>query len=405
MSVCPSSVIVTDAAFPAVVVVPVWAPLSSMMIEATPQQISSAAKSTVTSVLFHIASFGSGAISVMTATEQAYAEARAQYPETTAEEGEHLFRAQNCGGCHGTLNGDQAPRSAPDLSIETARVRPDWLVSYLIEPQPILPSGSPVGSSARMPSFRLSDGEASVLIDQITDIAGTFDLPASPKLPPLSQFSMTKAHRLIEEQLPCLGCHRLGGEGGVIGPDLSSLANRLQPAFVQGLIEQPHALLPDTVMPRLGLLDSEIEAGRRVLAPTRPGTGTARLPGVPGPAARRRDGHDSWGAPLQTLLHCLPWVSGWWRRFQCRGLADEAPNFSDADYMSSRPDDTLFDGIAAGGRILGKSHHMPAWGGTLSNDDISALVRYLRVLGECEGPEWSRDGAAPDPEAPEKHES
>ena len=69
--------------------------------------------------------------------------------------------------------------------------------------------------------------------------------------------------------------------------------------------------------------------------------------------------------------------------------------------MSTRPDDTLFDGIAAGGKILGKSHRMPAWAATLSDSDIAALVGYLRVLCACEGPAWSRDGKVADPKRTE----
>ncbi len=61
--------------------------------------------------------------------------------------------------------------------------------------------------------------------------------------------------------------------------------------------------------------------------------------------------------------------------------------------MSLRPDDTLFDAIAAGGYILGKSNRMPAFGQTLSNAEMRGLVRYIRELCRCEGPAWSRDGA------------
>ena len=61
--------------------------------------------------------------------------------------------------------------------------------------------------------------------------------------------------------------------------------------------------------------------------------------------------------------------------------------------MSARPDDTLFDGSHAGGRILNKSHFMPAWGTTLSAAEIRELVTYIRTLCRCQGPEWSRDDA------------
>jgi mono/diheme cytochrome c family protein len=60
--------------------------------------------------------------------------------------------------------------------------------------------------------------------------------------------------------------------------------------------------------------------------------------------------------------------------------------------MARRPDDTLFDGIFAGGYILNESNRMPAWGETLSREQIRALVGYLRKLCRCRGPEWGTAG-------------
>ena len=61
--------------------------------------------------------------------------------------------------------------------------------------------------------------------------------------------------------------------------------------------------------------------------------------------------------------------------------------------MSKRPDDTLFDGIHAGGSVLNKSHFMPAWGHSFSAEEIRELVKHIRSLCRCEGPAWSRDDA------------
>src|SRR5258705_13731655 len=61
--------------------------------------------------------------------------------------------------------------------------------------------------------------------------------------------------------------------------------------------------------------------------------------------------------------------------------------------MSLRPDDALFDAIAGGGAIMGKSPRMPAFGATLSPPEIRSLVAYIRALCACQGPAWSRDGS------------
>jgi mono/diheme cytochrome c family protein len=59
--------------------------------------------------------------------------------------------------------------------------------------------------------------------------------------------------------------------------------------------------------------------------------------------------------------------------------------------MSQRPDDTLFDGVYAGGYILNKSQLMPAYGHTLDSEQILDLVKYMRTLCDCTGPGWSTD--------------
>jgi mono/diheme cytochrome c family protein len=63
---------------------------------------------------------------------------------------------------------------------------------------------------------------------------------------------------------------------------------------------------------------------------------------------------------------------------------------SSRDAMSPRPDDSLFDTIAAGGAVMNRSPRMPAFGATLSPGEIRALVRHIRTLCRCEGPSWSR---------------
>jgi hypothetical protein len=57
--------------------------------------------------------------------------------------------------------------------------------------------------------------------------------------------------------------------------------------------------------------------------------------------------------------------------------------------MSLRPDDTLYDGIAAGGWVLDRSHRMPAFGEALAPETIRGLVDYIRVLCDCQGPRWA----------------
>lgn len=63
---------------------------------------------------------------------------------------------------------------------------------------------------------------------------------------------------------------------------------------------------------------------------------------------------------------------------------------ADGDLMARRPDDTLFDAIHGGGYVLDRSRRMPAFGESLTAEEIRALVARIRELCGCEGPPWSR---------------
>ncbi|HVE77718.1 MAG TPA: cytochrome c [Gemmatimonadaceae bacterium] len=65
---------------------------------------------------------------------------------------------------------------------------------------------------------------------------------------------------------------------------------------------------------------------------------------------------------------------------------------ADSAAMARRSDDALYDAVAAGGYVMNRSPRMPAFGATLSDAEIRALVRHIRALCRCEGPAWSRDG-------------
>lgn len=77
---------------------------------------------------------------------------------------------------------------------------------------------------------------------------------------------------------------------------------------------------------------------------------------------------------------------------QCHGLEGDGRGINtphmtvqprdhtDTGEMSARTDDDLFKAIQSGGKAVNKSVLMPAWGGNLADEDIRALVAYLREL-------------------------
>ncbi len=53
---------------------------------------------------------------------------------------------------------------------------------------------------------------------------------------------------------------------------------------------------------------------------------------------------------------------------------------TETDEMAARTDEDLFKAIKFGGKAVDKSVLMPNWDGNLNDDEIHALVAYLRQL-------------------------
>ncbi len=67
------------------------------------------------------------------------------------------------------------------------------------------------------------------------------------------------------DQYGCRGCHVVGGTGGMIGPDLDTLFERREEAWIRAQIADPRRYKPDTVMPGFGLTGEQIDAIIEVL--------------------------------------------------------------------------------------------------------------------------------------------
>jgi len=210
-------------------------------------------------------------------------------------------------------------------------------------------------------------------------------------LPRLTPFQTKRTERLLRDRLACLGCHQVGGEGGQIGPSLDGLADRAEPAYVLGMIQDPGRTLPGTLMPRQPMPNREARRLASYLLSRSAGAAPqSAVPAQAPPPIGPRERVD--GAALYARYCAACHGEGG------RGDGWNAPNLpvpptahADATLMSKRPDDTLYDGIAAGAFVLDGSPRMPAFGELLEPAQIRALVTYIRTLCDCQGPEWSRD--------------
>ncbi|HEU4586907.1 MAG TPA: c-type cytochrome [Gemmatimonadaceae bacterium] len=330
------------------------------------------------------------------ALDDAFERARESYPEVTTAVGERISASLDCAACH-ALPGATRWLAGPDLAAEGSRVKIDWLRAFLMKPSAIRPFGSYVGSGSRMPDFHLSEDEVDSLVAHLATMRT--DLPPTDTEPTLSVFREREIESLLSDRLPCLGCHRMGDDGGRIAPDLSIVGARLQPAYIGAIMTDPRHTVPGTIMPRVPIPPRE--AGRIVaylIALDSSGT-------PPGDSARA--GYLSLVDNAPTLPTATDDAAALYGRIcsNCHGRSGGGDGWnaaylpvrptahSDASYMSTRSDHTLYDGIAAGGYILARSNRMPPFGEMLSSAQIDSLVRYVRKLCKCEAPAWSRDGA------------
>jgi mono/diheme cytochrome c family protein len=330
------------------------------------------------------------------------AQALERFPHVTAREGELLFKGLGCAGCHGI---EEPLPVGPDLSTSGLRLQDEWVRSFLAAPGTVRPAGTHPGTGSRMPDFRLSPEEVS---DLSTFLASRDQgvPPSGEAGPSLTPWGERRAETYLTDRLSCLGCHQWKGEGGRLAPALDHVASRLTPEAIRSTVLHPEELVGWSVMPpsrfRADILEEVASFlqvgsdGARAVA-SEPETlpwaerqaflrEFTRSPGEGGVASPAGE-----GVYVRYCAACHG-SSGDGQGFNAPYLPASPTVHADSARMAVRPDDTLYDGIAAGGWVLDRSHRMPAFGRLLTPAQIRDAVAYIRTLCRCGQPSWAADG-------------
>jgi mono/diheme cytochrome c family protein len=183
-------------------------------------------------------------------------------------DGGMLFQRLACRACH-TFAG-RGGQAGPDLSAAAQRLQPSWVAQYLLGPQGLDPR-SP------MPRPGISPGEAWSITTYLFGGAPSQTVGGTDGRDREEAASGTA----MFQELACGACHRRPEEEVPerVGPDLTSIGDKLRPGWLAAFLKQPHPIRPwlRARMPGFGLSDTEVEQITAFLAMLRDTT----LPPVP----------------------------------------------------------------------------------------------------------------------------
>lgn len=160
-------------------------------------------------------------------------------------EGKWVWQKHNCNDCH-TILGIGGYYS-PDLTKVMSYRDEAWMARFLRDPHKVWPA------KRRMPDLGLSDREIASLISFLVWVNGidTNDWPPKPiTVSTAAAVSAPEAEgKKVYEKWGCSSCHKMGGVGGTVGPDLTHIGSKKDSAWLKKQIVDPQAHFANSIMP------------------------------------------------------------------------------------------------------------------------------------------------------------
>jgi cytochrome c2 len=169
--------------------------------------------------------------------------------------GAMLYKALRCGFCHEvSASGINVP---PSVANAGDKFQTAWIETYLKAPYRRRWESAGVRPILRMPNFLLNNEEARTLaafislqLDTTRIKQSSFELDST----------LVAEGKQIFQEYACYGCHKIAGEGGEVGPDLSGVGSRLRPEYLAAFLRNPQAFIPGSSMKNFDLWEEEVLA-------------------------------------------------------------------------------------------------------------------------------------------------
>ncbi len=164
--------------------------------------------------------------------------------DPVVESGARLYRDLNCAYCHRI--GRKGGGVGPELDRVAPQETEEWLIKHFRDPRSVTPGST-------MPQLHLLDDEVKALAAYMKSLGG--GEPYSPEAPKLFAAN-------------CAVCHKIGKEGGEVGPDLSLIGSARDKAYIRRYVTDPALVNPSSAMPNFKdqLTGTQIEDIARYLS-------------------------------------------------------------------------------------------------------------------------------------------
>lgn len=157
-----------------------------------------------------------------------------------------------CLSCH-AIDG-RGGTYAPDLTGAGSRLQEAWIAQFVRSPDIIRPL------SQQMPRFNLTADEAKTIASYVSVSRRNPRIPAEIAGGPITPKEIQHGREVFRAK-GCLSCHNVGeGAGGVVGPSLDSVGDRLKAGYVSYHLRDPHAVNPYSAEPEYALSDEDARA-------------------------------------------------------------------------------------------------------------------------------------------------